>query len=197
MKNNSLFRKVEHWQIITLLMMAYDAFAVSISYFVALWLRFDCSYSKIEPRYFNAWLKFVPVYIIFCITVFFMTKLYRSIWRFASYNELMRVIVSSAVSSVFHTVAITIGYILLLAVAAIYKLEYLIDNAFVIDYPALGKKILGIYIVILAVYFISALLCYSLKYASSRKRLARYFRMLRKLNHIYLVEDGVVKEEDE
>lgn len=94
-------------------------------------------------------------------------------------------------------VAITIGYILLLAVAAIYKLEYLIDNAFVIDYPALGKKILGIYIVILAVYFISALLCYSLKYASSRKRLARYFRMLRKLNHIYLVEDGVVKEDDE
>ena len=88
-------------------------------------------------------------------------------------------------------VAITIGYILLLAVAAIYKLEYLID------YEALGKKIIGIYVVVLAVYFISALLAYSLKYAASRKRLARYFRMLRKLNHIYLVEDGVVQEDEE
>jgi hypothetical protein len=94
-------------------------------------------------------------------------------------------------------VAITIGYLLLLAIAAIYKLEYLIDNAFTIDYTALGKKILGIYVIILAVYFVSAMLGYSLKYAASRKRLARYFRMLRKLNHIYLVEDGVVKEDEE
>jgi hypothetical protein len=92
---------------------------------------------------------------------------------------------------------ITIGYILLLVVAAIYKLEYLIDNAFTIDYKELGKKVIGIYVVVLAVYFISALLAYSLKYAASRKRLARYFRMLRKLNHIYLVEDGVVKEDEE
>ena len=94
-------------------------------------------------------------------------------------------------------VAITIGYILLLAIAAIYKLEYFIDNAFTIDYTALGKKVLGIYVIILAVYFVSAMLGYSLKYAASRKRLARYFRMLRKLNHIYLVEDGVVKEDEE
>ena len=94
-------------------------------------------------------------------------------------------------------VAITIGYILLLAIAAIYKLEYFIDNAFTIDYTVLGKKVLGIYIIILAVYFVSAMLGYSLKYAASRKRLARYFRMLRKLNHIYLVEDGVVKEDEE
>jgi hypothetical protein len=41
------------------------------------------------------------------------------------------------------------------------------------------------------------LLAYSLKYAASRKRRARYFRMLRKLNHIYLVEDGGVKEDEE
>ena len=94
-------------------------------------------------------------------------------------------------------VAITIGYLLLLAIAAIYKLEYLIDNAFTIDYTALGKRILGIYVIILAVYFISAMLGYSLKYAASRKRLAKYFRMLRKLNHIYLVEDDVVKEDEE
>ena len=94
-------------------------------------------------------------------------------------------------------VAITIGYILLLAVAAVYKLEYLIDEAFSIDYEALGKKILGIYIIVLAIYFIGAYVGYGLKYAASRKRLARYFRMLRKLNHIYLIEDGVIKEDDD
>jgi hypothetical protein len=41
------------------------------------------------------------------------------------------------------------------------------------------------------------MVCYSLKYAASRKKLARYFRMLRKLNHIYLVEDGIVQEDED
>ena len=94
-------------------------------------------------------------------------------------------------------VAVTIAYLLLVAVAVIYKLEYLIENAFNIDYEALGKKILGLYIIVLATYVIIAMVCYSLKYAASRKKLARYFRMLRKLNHIYLVEDGIVQEDED
>ena len=94
-------------------------------------------------------------------------------------------------------VAVTVAYLLLVAVAVIYKLEYLIENAFNIDYALLGKKILGLYIIVLATYVIVAMLGYSLKYAASRKKLARYFRMLRKLNHIYLVEDGVVQEDEE
>ncbi|MBO4780954.1 MAG: hypothetical protein J5522_01035 [Lachnospiraceae bacterium] len=94
-------------------------------------------------------------------------------------------------------IAVTVAYLLLVAVAVIYKLEYLIENAFNIDYALLGKKILGLYIIVLATYVIVAMLGYSLKYAASRKKLARYFRMLRKLNHIYLVEDGIVQEDEE
>ena len=94
-------------------------------------------------------------------------------------------------------IAVTVAYLLLVAVAVIYKLEYLIENAFNIDYALLGKKILGLYIIVLATYVIVAMLGYSLKYAASRKKLARYFRMLRKLKHIYLVEDGIVQEDEE
>ncbi|MBR4343969.1 MAG: hypothetical protein IKP88_14945 [Lachnospiraceae bacterium] len=94
-------------------------------------------------------------------------------------------------------IAVTVAYVLLLIVAAVYKLEYFLDHAFEIDFEALGKKVLGIYVIVLAVYVISAMLGYSLKYAASRKKLARYFRMLRKLNHFYLIEDGVVKEDEE
>jgi len=94
-------------------------------------------------------------------------------------------------------IAVTIAYVLLLVVAAVYKLEYFLDNAFVIDFKELGMKVLGIYIIVLTVYVIIAMLGYSLKYAASRKKLAKYFRMLRKLNHFYLVEDGVVKEDEE
>ena len=106
----SLLKKFKHWQVITLLLMVYDVFAVSISYFLALWLRFDCSYTKIDSRYLTAWLKFAPVYALVCIAVFLALKLYRSIWRFASYSELMRTIISSAVTAVFHIVAITAAF---------------------------------------------------------------------------------------
>ena len=105
-KNENHF-KLEHWHKIVLILMAYDAIVVSLSYIFALWVRFDCQYSRIELRYIEAWKKFVPIYVVFCIAVFFLLKLYQSIWRFASYTELYRVIEASIITSVFHIVAIT------------------------------------------------------------------------------------------
>jgi len=37
-------------------------------------------------------------------------KLYRSLWRFASYSELLRIILSSVITGIFHTVAITVFF---------------------------------------------------------------------------------------
>ena len=34
-------KKMEHWEFITLILMAYDFLAVVLSYFAALWIRFD------------------------------------------------------------------------------------------------------------------------------------------------------------
>ena len=36
---------LEHWQVIALYLMVYDVIAVNLSYFFALWIRFDCMYS--------------------------------------------------------------------------------------------------------------------------------------------------------
>ena len=99
---------IRHWHVVTILMMFYDAIIVNASYFSALWLRFDCHYSKIDPQYFTTWLKFVPLYTVICIAVFLALKLYRSIWRFASYNELLRVIASSLITAVLHAAGISI-----------------------------------------------------------------------------------------
>jgi len=99
--------KLEHWHKIVLILMAYDIVAVSLSYIFALWVRFDCQYSKIGTAYIDAWKEFAPIYALFCIAVFFLLKLYQSIWRFASYTELYRVIEASVITAVFHIVAIT------------------------------------------------------------------------------------------
>jgi FlaA1/EpsC-like NDP-sugar epimerase len=85
-----------------LLLLIYDIAVVNLSYFIALMLRFDLSYSLIEPIYLKTWLHFVPIYTIFCIVVFIYLNLYKSIWRFASYMELVRVVGATVVTSFFH-----------------------------------------------------------------------------------------------
>ncbi|MBQ9420423.1 MAG: polysaccharide biosynthesis protein [Lachnospiraceae bacterium] len=99
---------IEHWHTIAALLIVYDVVAVNMAYFLALWFRFDCRFSRIDTVYLESWKAFVPVYTVFCIVIFFALKLYKSIWRFASYNELLRVCAASAVTAAFHTVAITL-----------------------------------------------------------------------------------------
>lgn len=106
-KDKRSFR-LEHWQVIALYLMAYDATVVNLSYACVLWLRFDCRYVTIPVQYLSAWMRFAPIYTVFCVVVFWRLHLYKSLWRFASYNELARVATASAVTSAFHIVAITL-----------------------------------------------------------------------------------------
>lgn len=106
--HKKVLKHVEHWQIIAILLVVYDLVAVTGSYFIALWLRFDCRYTQIPPEFLSSWLKFSPIYAVVSIFVMWMLKLYRSIWRFASFAELERIIIGSALLGVFHTVFITI-----------------------------------------------------------------------------------------
>ena len=79
-----------------------------MAYFLALWLRFDCAISRIGTPYLDAFLRFVPIYTVFSIAVFLILRLYNSLWRFASYRELIRVITASLITAVFHIIFITI-----------------------------------------------------------------------------------------
>lgn len=79
----------------------------------------------------------------------------------------------------------TIGYGLILGLALIYKSEYLIRHAVSLDYKTLGMYILGFYIMIVTVYGLGSFVGYSIKYDMSRKKLGRYFKLLKRLNKIY------------
>ena len=94
--------------VIMMLLAVYDMIAVSVSYFVALWLRFDCQYSAIEPKYLHAWLAFVPIYAVICVAVFFAFNLYRSIWKYASYSEIYRIILATGITFFVHIIGITV-----------------------------------------------------------------------------------------
>ena len=108
---NRIFKKgkngrprLEHWQIISGMLTLYDVFAVLFAYLFALWIRFDCEFSAISPQYFEAFKIFAPFYAASCLVVFWKLRLYKSIWRFASFNELSRIAAATLITSLIQIV---------------------------------------------------------------------------------------------
>ena len=100
-------KKMEHWEVVTMMLMAYDFLAVTVSYFAALWIRFDCRFSMIDDKYLQAYYRTILIYAGFCIVVFWFLRLYKSIWRFASYAEIQRVIYATEITGIVHAVYMT------------------------------------------------------------------------------------------
>ena len=108
-QNNSIKKRlhIRHWKIITFYLIIFDIIAVNVSYFFGLWLRFDATFSNIPQEYLRAFLKFAPFYTAVVLVVFFALRLYNSIWRFASFNELNRIAAASVITTIVHILGIT------------------------------------------------------------------------------------------
>ena len=98
---------LEQWHIVALCMVLYDIIVVNASYALALFLRFDFRYSMIPAMYLKPFYQFAPFYTVFCIILFYFFRLYNSIWKYASYDELVRIIISSIITTLFHVIGIT------------------------------------------------------------------------------------------
>lgn len=101
-------KKIEHWKVVTLLLIIYDFLAIIMSYFLALWIRFDCEFSEIDLPYFRTYCRTILVYALFCVVVLGTLRLYKSIWRFASYTELLRIICATVFTGVIYCIAVNI-----------------------------------------------------------------------------------------
>ena len=100
----------EHWHYIALLLMLYDLAATAGSYFMALWLRFDCHFSEIPSYYLEAWLCYAPIHAIVSIALLWMLRLYKSVWKYASFNEFNRVAIWALISGALHALLITLFF---------------------------------------------------------------------------------------
>ena len=100
--------KIQQWQWAAAILIVIDALASAGGYFAALWLRYDCAYSKIPAEEFKAWLYFMPIYAALTILTCLLLRLYRSIWKFASISELKRLIFAAAILGSLHALGITL-----------------------------------------------------------------------------------------
>ncbi len=127
---------IEHWQVIALILMCYDFVTICFSYFFGLWLRFDFRFQSIPEVYLSVYYKMILPFALVCIFIYWRFKLYRSIWRFASYNELTNIILSNIVCGIFNY-AVTrifgarmpfsyhvIGFIMQIIFAAVIRFSY-------------------------------------------------------------------------
>ncbi len=76
----------------TFIIAVLDAFIIAVSFFAAYLLRFDFVFSTVIGSYIDVFKTVVPLFAVLTIIVFFVFRLYHSIWRFASVNELERLI---------------------------------------------------------------------------------------------------------
>ncbi len=89
----------------------YDLLAITLSYFLALFFRFDLKYSSIPEDYLETFLKSIAIYAIFCAVVFWIFKLYSSIWRFASVIELSRIGGATIITGICHIIFVNLVFL--------------------------------------------------------------------------------------
>ena len=83
----------KQWVFRALVLAFIDMCIIAISFFFALMIRFEFSYSHIPLSFLEGYLHIVPLFMVISLVVFYIFRLYHSIWRFASINEFMHIIV--------------------------------------------------------------------------------------------------------
>lgn len=77
----------------------YDMFAVVISSLLALLLRFEGKYNEIPREYIDRSLQYISIVIVVTLVIFYVLRLYGSLWTYAGATELMNIVFASILSA--------------------------------------------------------------------------------------------------
>lgn len=93
MEKNTNFLKIPVNRIIALIML--DVMDIAIASFLALYIRFDFRFKDIYPHYLQSFEHILIPNILLTLLFFAIWKLYKSVWRYASANELINIIMAN------------------------------------------------------------------------------------------------------
>lgn len=97
MEKNIGFLKVPKSRIIALVLL--DVMSVAIASFAALFIRSELSFKGVYERYLPILEKIILPDIAYTLFFYFIWKLYRSVWRYASANELINIVLATTCSA--------------------------------------------------------------------------------------------------
>ncbi len=93
--------------------------------------------------------------------------------------------------------ATTIGFVFLVGLIVLFEMDYFVSNAVNMDYFMLIRRVVAVYIVLLAIDVMGSLVYGMLHYNKSRNKLAKYYRMLRHLQAYYKEEESAAAERED
>ncbi|MCR4897567.1 MAG: polysaccharide biosynthesis protein [Lachnospiraceae bacterium] len=94
---NTKFTKIPIVRILALVFL--DIMTSLICSFLAIYIRYDFRMSDIEPRFWNAYVAGMVPIVLITLGCFAVFGLYNSVWRYASANELVKIVVSTLAAS--------------------------------------------------------------------------------------------------
>ncbi|MCD8327075.1 MAG: polysaccharide biosynthesis protein [Lachnospiraceae bacterium] len=80
-------------------MVFFDILFIVIASFMAIYIRFEFSFNSITPVFLEHYIRLLPITIVTTILLFFLFKLYSSVWEYASTNELVKLICATLCSA--------------------------------------------------------------------------------------------------
>ena len=102
MKSKTSFLKIPASRIAILVIL--DVMSIVTASFAALYIRFDFSFANIESQYMTQLEHILLPNILVTLLFYIIWKLYRSVWRYASANELINIVFATTCTAVAQVV---------------------------------------------------------------------------------------------
>lgn len=80
------------------MLLVFDVLAVYVSGFLALAIRFELNFSKIETACIESVYDYIVINILCTVIIFYLFRLYTSLWKYASVQELCNVVFAVVIS---------------------------------------------------------------------------------------------------
>ncbi len=87
-----------------------DIISINISSYLALLVRFELKWSSIEPECLIAVNRMCIFNTLITIIIFFVMRLYHSLWRYASVREMVNVLLACIISALIHITSLFMYY---------------------------------------------------------------------------------------
>ncbi|MDE7222418.1 MAG: hypothetical protein K2O34_01395 [Acetatifactor sp.] len=87
-----------------ILLVVTDMFSVMASSALSLYVRYEFSFKDINPLFWEAIQKAYIINILITLVIFYIFRLYNSVWRYASDTEMVNVVIAVTICSVMQPV---------------------------------------------------------------------------------------------
>lgn len=105
-------------------LMLYDIASVLAASFLAISMRYEFNYDMIPSYFLETIARFLPFNIVITLAIFYLFRLYHSLWAFAGENELQNVVVASFLASAVNGVGLYVVRVQPKAVPSSYYFMY-------------------------------------------------------------------------